>query len=99
MRFNELKIGDLRQGLAALEASERNLDQLTSATGGRLYKPGSFNDLEKTYAEVAEELRHQYAIYYSPLNRKRDGGFRRVKVETRNPELRVSARIGYFAPK
>lgn len=99
LRFNELKIGDLRQGLAALEASERNLDQLTSATGGRLYKPGSFNDLEKTYAEVAEELRHQYAIYYSPLNRKRDGGFRRVKVETRNPELRVSARIGYFAPK
>ena len=99
VRFNDLKIGDLRLGLAALDASERNMDQLTRATGGRLYKPGSFNDLEKTYEEVAEELRHQYALYYSPLNRKRDGAFRRVKVETKNAGFRVAARIGYFGPK
>ena len=99
VRFNDLKINDLRLGLEALAASERNMTQLTNATGGRLYKPQSFSDLEKIYAEVADELRHQYALYYSPLNRKRDGAFRRVKVETRNPALRVSHRIGYFAPK
>jgi VWFA-related protein len=99
VRFNELRIGDLRMGLAALDSSERNLEQLTAATGGRLYKPSSFNDLEKTYAEVADELRHQYTLYYSPLNTKRDGQFRRVRVETTNPVHQVSARIGYYAPK
>ena len=99
LRFNEIKMNDLRLGLEALAASERNMAQLTSATGGRLYKPQSFSDLEKIYAEVADELRHQYALYYSPVNRKRDGAFRRVKVETRSPALQVSARIGYFAPK
>ncbi len=99
IRFNELRIGDLRMGLDALAASERNMELLTRSTGGRLYKPASFNDLERQYAEVAEELRHQYAIYYSPLNKKRDGGFRRVRVETTNEQNRVSARIGYFAPK
>ena len=98
-RFNELRIGDLRLGLEALDASERNLDQLTRATGGRVYKPTTFNDLERIYKEVAEELRHQYALYYSPLNRTRDGGFRRVRVETTDSKHRVSARIGYFAPK
>ncbi len=98
-RFNELRMGDLRLGLEVLDASERNLDQLTRATGGRVYKPTSFNDLEKIYREVAEELRHQYALYYSPLNRTRDGGFRRVRVESTNPKHQVSARIGYFAPK
>ena len=98
-RFNELRIGDLRLGLEVLDASENNLDQLTRATGGRVYKPASFNDLERVYREVAEELRHQYGIYYSPLNRTRDGGFRRVKVETTNSQHKVSARIGYFAPK
>lgn len=97
-RFNELRIGDLRLGLEALDASERNLNQLTRSTGGRVYKPASFNDLERIYKEVADELRHQYAIYYSPLNRTRDGAFRRVQVET-NPKHQVSARIGYFAPK
>jgi Ca-activated chloride channel homolog len=99
VRFNELRIGDLRLGLQVLDASERNLDQLTAATGGRLYKPQSFNDLHKTYAEVAEELRHQYGIYYTPLNKKRDGSFRRTRVETKNPSQKVTARVGYFAPK
>ncbi|MGH9969433.1 MAG: VWA domain-containing protein [Pyrinomonadaceae bacterium] len=99
VRFNQLRIDDLRLGLEALDASEHNLDQLTASTGGKVYKPTSFNDLERTYTEVAEELRHQYALYYSPLNRKRDGGFRRTRVETTDPKHKVSARVGYFAPK
>ena len=99
LRFNELRIGDLRLGLEALNASERNLDRLTKATGGRLYRPTSFNDLDKTYAEVADELRHQYALYYAPLNKKRDGQFRQVRVETTNPLHQVSARVGYYSPK
>ena len=99
VRFNELRIGDLRLGLEALDTSERNLDQLAGATGGRSFKPRSFNNLEKTYAEVAEELRHQYALYYSPSNKKRDGGFRRARVETSDQRHLVSTRIGYFAPQ
>jgi Ca-activated chloride channel family protein len=98
-RFNQLRIGDLRLGLAALDASEQNLEQLTAATGGRLYKPASFRDLEKTYSEVADELRHQYALYYAPLNARKDGQFRRVRVETSNPTHQVTARIGYFSGK
>lgn len=99
VRFNKLHIDDLRLGLSALDESERRLEELTNATGGRLYKPASFNDLERTYAEVADELRHQYTLYYSPSNSKRDGQFRRVRVETINSQHRVAARIGYYAPK
>jgi Ca-activated chloride channel family protein len=99
MRFNQFRIDDLRLGMLALDDSERNLEQLTAATGGRLYKPTTFGDLEKTYTEVAEELRHQYVLYYSPLNVKRDGQFRRVRVETTNPSNKSAARIGYYAPR
>ena len=99
VRFNQLRIDDLRLGLAALTESERNLERLTAATGGRLYKPTSFNDLERTYAEVADDLRHQYTLYYAPLNTKRDGQFRSVRVETANPRHQVAARVGYYAPK
>jgi len=98
VRFNQLRIQDLRMGLEALAASEKNLAELTAATGGRLYRPKSFTDLEAVYNEVANELRHQYALYYSPENKKRDGQFRRVRVETVNPENKVSARVGYYAP-
>lgn len=99
VRFNQLRIDDLRLGLAALDDSERDLEELTAATGGRLYKPTTFSDLEETYAEVADELRHQYTLYYSPLNTKRDGQFRRVRVETTNSIHQVAARVGYYASK
>jgi VWFA-related protein len=99
IRFNRIRIDDLHLGLEALDQSELHLEELTAATGGRLYKPTTFQDLEKTYAEVADELRHQYTLYYAPLNSKRDGQFRNVRVETTDPGHRISARIGYYAPR
>ncbi len=98
-QFNQLQIDGLREALRALDQSEHNLAQLAQATGGRLYKPLTFDALESTYAEVADELRHQYALYFTPLNKTRDGSFRRVRVETANPAYRPQTRVGYFAPK
>lgn len=98
-QFNQLQIDGLREALRALDQSEHNLAQLAQATGGRLYKPLTFDALESTYAEVADELRHQYALYFTPLNKARDGSFRRVRVETANPAYRPQTRVGYFAPK
>ncbi len=98
-RFNKLQIDGLQMELSALDQSERQLQQLAAATGGRLYKPKSFDDLEATYGEVANELRHQYALYFTPINKKRDGSFRRVRVETTNPNYQPLTRVGYFAPK
>ena len=99
VKFNALRIDDLRAGLRVLDESERNLGALTEATGGRLYRPAAFAGLEQIYAEVAEELRHQYALYYTPLDKRRDGRFRRVQIRTADPTLRVTARVGYFAPR
>ena len=99
VKFNQVRIDTLRLGLQALDQSERNLAQIAQATGGRLYKPQSFDALEATYAEVADELRHQYALYFMPINKARDGSFRRVRVETANPGYRPHTRVGYFAPK
>lgn len=96
--FNSLRVDDLREGLRVLDESETRLAQLATATGGRLYKPKSFADLDSTYAEVADELRHQYTLYYSPSDKTRDGRFRRVHVETTDKSLSASSRIGYFAP-
>ncbi|MDT7541614.1 MAG: Ca-activated chloride channel [Acidobacteriota bacterium] len=99
LKFNQLRIEDLSESLRVLDASEHNLDALTAATGGRLYKPASFDGLDKIYAEVAEELRSQYALYYTPLDKAHDGRFRRVEVRVSDATMRVSARVGYFAPR
>ncbi|HWF88280.1 MAG TPA: VWA domain-containing protein [Pyrinomonadaceae bacterium] len=99
IRFNQVNIDRLRLGLKVLDQSEENLAQLAQATGGRLYRPTSFDALESTYAEVADELRHQYALCFTPLNKSRDGSFRRVRVEMTNPAFHPQTRVGYFAPK
>lgn len=96
-RFNELRIGDLTESLRVLDASERNLARLTVATGGRLYTPKEFSALDRVYQEIADELRHQYALYYSPADNARDGRFRRVRVEVTKGNLRATSRVGYYA--
>ena len=65
----------------------------------RLYKPRGFDALDSIYAEVADELRHQYALYYTPVNRTRDGGFRQVRVQMKDSSYQATTRIGYFAPR
>ncbi|HKG46887.1 MAG TPA: VWA domain-containing protein [Pyrinomonadaceae bacterium] len=99
VKFNQVTIDRLRLGLKVLDQSEENLAQLAQASGGKLYRPLTFDALESTYAEVADELRHQYALYFTPLNKSRDGSFRRVRVETTNPAFQSHTRVGYFAPK
>jgi Ca-activated chloride channel homolog len=79
--------------------SEQNLSTLTRSTGGRLYRPASFSALGGLYKEIADELRHQYALYYTPTNGARDGRFRRVKVEVPARDCEVSTRVGYYAPR
>jgi VWFA-related protein len=98
VKFNQIRIDDLREGLRVLDESEQGLAQMAAATGGRLYKPLSFNKLDEAYREVADELHRQYAIYYTPLNKARDGTFRRVRVETTRSDFKTSTRIGYYAP-
>jgi Ca-activated chloride channel family protein len=99
VRFNQLRIGDLREGLRVLGESETNLAGLTGATGGRLYKPQSFGALDRVYTEIADELRRQYALYYTPTNSARDGRFRRVRVEVPGHDYEVTTRVGYYAPR
>ena len=99
VRFNQLRIGDLRESLRVLSESEANLAGLTQATGGRLYKPQSFDALDRVYTEIADELRHQYALYYTPTNPARDGRFRRVRVEVPGHDYQVTTRVGYYAPR
>src|SRR6185503_15180850 len=52
IKFNQVNIDRLRLGIKVLDQSEENLAQLAQATGGKLYKPQTFDALESTYAEV-----------------------------------------------
>lgn len=84
------------------EVDIRTLRGLAEPTGGRAYRLEEAHRrgvdlIDQAVVEIARELRLQYTIGYYPTNTRKDGKFRRVKVETTRPGLTVRARSGYWA--
>lgn len=67
-------------------------------TGGVSFQPFQARDLEQSFADIANELRHQYFIIYSPTNFAADGSFHKIRVKTNVKNTQVRARAGYYAP-
>jgi len=72
--------------------------RLTDETGGRMIVVRSEKNLEAAFDQISEELRSQYTIGYTPTNKKRDGTYRKIKVEMKNKDYSVLTRRGYYAP-
>jgi len=72
--------------------------RLADDTGGRVIAVRSEKSLEKAFDELTQELRSQYVLGYYPTNTKRDGNFRKIKVEVSRSDAKVLTRRGYYAP-
>ena len=72
--------------------------KISDDTGGRVINVHNEKTLEKAFDVISEELRSQYVIGYYPTNQKRDGTFRKIKVDIARPDVKVLARKGYYAP-
>ncbi|HWW13711.1 MAG TPA: VWA domain-containing protein [Candidatus Dormibacteraeota bacterium] len=70
-------------------------EQLAPATGGRIFR--GLNDLDAQIATSVEDGDSYYSLSYYPSNRQWNGGFRRIRVVMRNPELIARTRNGYYA--
>jgi VWFA-related protein len=75
------------------------LKKLCSDTGGRVIRVDKPHEAAAGFQEIAEELRTQYFLGYSPSNTKHDGAFRKIQVRVRgHQDYKVQARRGYYAP-
>jgi VWFA-related protein len=72
--------------------------KMAGDTGGRVVPVHNDKGMEKAFDEISTELRSQYVLGYSPSNTKLDGTFRKIKVEVSQPDAKVLARKGYYAP-
>ncbi len=74
------------------------MDQIATRTGGRFFEAKKTDNLEGIYAQIAEELRGQYLLTYTPDVVDNEGGFHKVALKARKDDLTVVTREGYFAP-
>ncbi len=80
------------------------ITKLSEKSGGRAFFPNDETELASAFVQIQDELRSQYVVAYSPMNRVRDGSYRKVKLEVvnrelRNRKLKLLHRQGYYAKK
>ena len=75
-----------------------DLAQLTEATGGLAYFPTSVEQIDGVALDMAQQIRMQYTIGYTPLDQSLDGSYRTIRVAVKGSEpLTVRTRMGYRA--
>lgn len=72
------------------------LREITDDSGGRTETVRDFRDLDPAINSIADELSQQYYLGY-PSPGHRDGRWHTIRVELRDPNLKVRARKGYVA--
>ncbi len=75
------------------------LRNFAEKSGGRFVGTPGGPALRDAFANIADELGHQYTIAYRPLNKTRDGKWRKLEVKVSRSELMVRTRKAYRAPK
>jgi Ca-activated chloride channel homolog len=78
------------------------LATISGLTGASAYTLDNPKHLPVVAEHIANELRNQYILGYSPDESRRDGKWRKIKVKLALPRglqaLRVQARSGYYGP-
>jgi Ca-activated chloride channel homolog len=76
---------------------ENALTFMAEGTGGRTFLPTVGAELDRAFSEIVDELRTQYLLGFYPKNVPlTKDRFHRLEVKVNRPDLRVSARNGYY---
>jgi Ca-activated chloride channel family protein len=74
------------------------LKHLADMSGGDVFTPLASKDLPGIYEKILDELAAQYVLGFVSDNPKRDGKFRKLRVEVAGKGLKVRHRPGYYGP-
>jgi Ca-activated chloride channel homolog len=84
------------------QASAQTLKQIAQESGGRyittedkFFLMPSRMKLNQIFKDLIAELHSQYAIAYEPINPRRDGRWRTIRVNLEQADLTARTRLGY----
>ena len=74
------------------------MEKIAVRTGGRYFEAKKKDNLEEIYGQIAEELRGQYLLTYTPDVADKEGGFHKIALKANKDDLTAVTREGYYAP-
>jgi VWFA-related protein len=76
------------------DANKKTLKRLADETGGRSFEVSKKETAAQIYAQIQDELKHQYGLVYMPD--KPEAGYHKVKLSTKKPDMTVQVREGFY---
>jgi VWFA-related protein len=78
---------------------KKNLERMVNETGGRLFEIKKNQDVAQIYTQIAEELRAQYRLGYTPTQDAAAAGYHQINLSTNQKGLTIQTRDGYYTGK
>jgi Ca-activated chloride channel family protein len=102
--FDFCKLGDFERlaiSKSLYERADEEMKSLAKVSGGKVFPVADVADARKAFGNVAQEIGTKYSLAYYSSNEKRDGTFRKIRVELKGAPVgaQIRAREGYLAPK
>ena len=91
--------GGQRSPQEARPDGKKILERISKETGGRLYEVSKKETVDKIYASIAEELRTQYSLGYTPDKANDAAGYHKISLTAKEKNLAVQTRDGYYASR
>src|SRR3989440_4134233 len=67
-----------------------------SDSGGDIYYAAQSSAMERLYARITEEARHEYTLAYVPRGNNRNASYHKVEVRTTREGVTIKSRQGYY---
>jgi VWFA-related protein len=75
------------------------LERISKETGGRLFEVSKKESVAQIYTAIAEELRTQYSLGYTPNKTESAAGYHKIKLTAKGKDLSVQTRDGYYGDR
>jgi VWFA-related protein len=73
------------------------LEQICGETGGRMFEANKKDSVDQIYSNIADELRAQYMLGYTPDKQSTDSGYHKITLTAKKKDLFIQTRQGYYA--
>ena len=73
------------------------LQRMSKDTGGRFFEAHKKESVGEIYTNIAEELRAQYSLGFTPDKDGSDEGFHHLQLQVKRKDMAVQTRVGFYA--
>ncbi len=93
---DNISVYSLAVGSTLNKGKFQRLTSYSNDSGGDIYYASNSEKIEKLYAQITEEARHEYTLAYVPRAIHSTDPYHKVEVRVNRPAVTVKTRPGYY---